>query len=138
MAVEQRRNGDGMNDLEFLDRFTAGDLDDFPHVDHVRMVYLQTRRAGKEDAIRFARAGLKAMAEATGHPGKYHETITMAWARLVGDKTASDPGDDFEDFIRRNPQFLRSDLLEDYYSSARLFSPEARAGFVPPDVQPLP
>ena len=127
-----------MNDLEFLDRFARGDLDDFPHVDHVRMVYLQTRRAGKEDAIRFAKTGLKAMAEASGTPGKYHETITTAWGRLVGDITASDPGNDFEDFIHKNPRFLRTDLLEDYYSRARLFSPEARARFVPPDVQPLP
>ncbi|TNC21995.1 hypothetical protein [Mumia zhuanghuii] len=127
-----------MDDLEFLDRFATGDLDDFPHADHVRMVYLQTRRAGKEDAIRFARTGLMALVEAAGNPGKYHETITTAWGRLVGDQAASDPGNDFDDFIRKNPQFLRTDLLEDYYSRARLFSPEARTRFVPPDLQPLP
>ena len=62
------------------------------------------------------RAGIRLLA-----PNKYHETRTVAWARLV---RAGHPGLD------------RRDLLDDFYSPEVLES--GRATLVEPDRRPLP
>ncbi|RKH68128.1 hypothetical protein D7W81_12990 [Corallococcus aberystwythensis] len=109
----------------------------FAHLDHVRVVYLYTRRAGREAAVELTRAGLRTLTGKLGVPEKYHETVTVAWARLVSERAAAEPGRDFTAFIDGNPRFLRKDLLEDYYSREVLFGAEARTRFVEPDQRPL-
>ena len=127
-----------MDDDVFLEGFSRGEVDGFTHLDHVRVVYLYTRRVGREAAVERTRAGLKALTGRLGVPEKYHETMTVAWARLVGERAAADAGRDFSSFIHDNPCFGRKDLLEDYYSREVLFSAEARARFTEPDLRPLP
>lgn len=127
-----------MNDSTLLERFSRGELSEFPHLDHVRVVYLHTRRAGRDAAVEFARAGLQRLTRQLGVPEKYHETVTVAWARLVGERAETGPGQDFAEFLEHNPQFHRKDLLEDYYSREVLFGAAARARFVEPDLRPLP
>jgi len=77
------------------------------------------------------------MAAASGNPGKYHETRTVAWARLVVDARAGFEGD-FDAFLARHPEFVRRDLLDDYYSPELLNSDAARLAFVDPDRRGLP
>jgi hypothetical protein len=126
-----------MEDDVFLERFSQGALNAFAHVDHVKVVYLYTRRAGPEAAIDLIREGLRALTRQLGVPEKYHETVTVAWARLVGQQAAATPGSDFAAFIHDHPRFLRKDLLEDYYTRGVLFGPEARTRFSEPDLRPL-
>ena len=127
-----------LSDSVLLERFSRGELSEFPHLDHVRVVYLQTRRVGRDAAVEFARAGLQRLTRQLGVPEKYHETVTVAWARLIGERAETEPGRDFAGFLDDNPQFHRKDLLADYYSREVLFGTDARTRFVAPDLRPLP
>lgn len=127
-----------MDDDVFLERFSRGELSEFAHLDHVRVVYLYTLRAGRDAAIELTRAGLKALTGRLGVPEKYHETMTVAWVRLVSERAAAGTGRDFTAFLHDNPCFQRRDLLEDYYSREVLFSAGARSQFIEPDLRPLP
>ena len=72
--------------------------------------------------------------------GGYHETITRAYMRLVGDFVEQDGGAD--GWSARGARLLArhgaKDHLLRYYSRERLMSPEARVGGVEPDLRPLP
>ncbi|GMU08657.1 hypothetical protein [Corallococcus caeni] len=126
-----------MDDDVFLERFSRGEVSGFAHRDHVRVVYLYTRKAGGEAAVALTRAGLRALTSRLGVPEKYHETVTVAWARLVSEQVEAAPGRDFAAFIDEHPRFLRKDLLDDYYSREVLSGAEARSRFVEPDLRPL-
>ena len=126
-----------MTDEAFLSRFEAASLPSFDHRDHVRVVFAYARRGGIEHAVARAREGLRRFAAAHGEPGRYHDTLTTAWARVVGHH-AMHGGDDFDAFLAAHPRLLERDLLSAHYSRARLFSPAARAGFVEPDLLALP
>ena len=43
-----------------------------------------------------------------------------------------------DDFIRQTPLLLDSRIMLTHYSTERLFSPQARAAFVQPDLDPIP
>ena len=69
----------------------------------------------------------------------YHETLTLAWARLIAARMGScGEGEDFAAFIRRHPDLLTSAAILRYYSRERIFSLRARREFVLPDLEPLP
>ena len=127
-----------MDDAQYLDRFARGEIDDLPHEGHLRAVYLHTLRSGAESAVHFARAGLQQITRRMGVPQKYHETITVAWSRIVADHAERDPREDFESFLDAHPRLRRRDLLDEHYTRERLFSDDARARFVEPDLAPLP
>jgi hypothetical protein len=57
---------------------------------------------------------------------------------VVGHHAVATDPQPFEDFLTANPQLLKRDLLSAHYSRELLFSPEARASFVEPDLLPLP
>jgi hypothetical protein len=71
-------------------------------------------------------------------PGRYDETLTTAWARVVGHCALRALEDDFEAFLAAHPRLLERDLLCAHYSRERLFSEAARAAFVEPDLLALP
>lgn len=127
-----------LTDAEFLERFEAGRLDRFGHREHVRMAFAYVRRDGADAAVEAARRGIRAMAERAGAPGKYHETLTVAWVRAVAHFARAEPDASFEELLARRPQLLRGDLLAHHYSDAVLFSAAARAGWVDPDRVALP
>jgi hypothetical protein len=124
-------------DDEFLARFEAHALDAFSHRDHVRLAFAYARRGGVGAAVEGAR-GIRAFAEAHGAPRKYHETMTVAWARVVGTLAVASPESDFDAFLAAHPELQRRQLLSAHYSDARLFSEQARTTFVEPDRAPLP
>jgi hypothetical protein len=127
-----------MTDEAFLARFEAASLDSFGHRDHLRVVFAYARRGGVEHAVARAREGLRRFAAAHGEPGRYHETLTTAWARVVGHHALRAGEDDFDAFLAAHPQLLERDLLGAHYSRPRLFSEAARAAFVEPDLVALP
>ena len=124
-----------MTDEEFIDAFEAGRLRAFTHRDHVRMAFVYARAGGAEHAVANARAGIARLAAGTS---KYHETLTVAWARAVAHMSARSDAHSFDGFLSEFPQLERRDLLSAHYTRERLFSDEARAGFVEPDLRPLP
>ena len=70
---------------------------------------------------------------------KYHETMTRAWIMAVRHFMEISPDcDSSEAFIERNPRMLDSKIMMTHYSASVLFSDEARARFVEPDLSPIP
>ena len=70
---------------------------------------------------------------------KYHETLTRAWILAVRHFMAISPvADSAADFIERNPMLLDSKIMLTHYSAEVLFSPEARARFVEPNLDAIP
>ena len=126
-----------MNDSEFIRRFEANDLDGFSHRDHIRLAFAYARRGGVRAAIDGAR-GIRRFAEAHGATRKYHDTMTVAWARVVGRLAVDSAPLPFGAFLDAHPELLRRDLLSAHYSEGLLFSEQARASFVEPDLAPLP
>jgi hypothetical protein len=136
-----------MDDGEFLRAFEAAtiSLADWKHGDHVRMAYLYLRDRPFEEALSCIRGGIQALLSGQGHASTassgYHETITVAWAHLIAASMKHHPeaaDADFATFVAANPHLLAKSLLRLYYTKQRVSSAEARAGFVAPDIAPLP
>lgn len=125
-----------LSDEEFLARYEAHALEDFSHEDHVRMAFAYARRGGEDAAVRGARR-IRGLAEALGASGKYHDTVTVAWARIVARLAATSSAPSFEEFLRQHPQLRQRDMLGAFYSRDLLLSAPARAAFVEPDLAPL-
>lgn len=123
-----------MDDDELVTGFDSGTLPGFPHESHVRLAFAKLQRMPEAEALACVRAGIRAMAAKAGKPEAYHDTRTVAWFRLIAG--AAGGGTSLE-FLAGHPEFLRRDLLDDFYSPALLNSPEARADFIEPDLLPL-
>ncbi len=133
-----------LNDAEFLERFDAGTLDPatFDHTSHVRVAWLCLRRAPFHDAIGRVRRGLELLTIAAGTPQRYHETITVAYARLI-DRQMRGIGPDagWEEFQVLSPDLFAPGgaAVKALYPPDVLESVEARTSFVPPpawDIEP--
>jgi hypothetical protein len=126
-----------LSDDEFLARFEARALEEFSHRDHLRVAFAHARRGGPEAAVDGARR-IRGLADALGAPGKYHETMTVGWARLVGSLAVDSEPLPFPAFFAAHPELLRRDRLSVHYSHELLSSERVRAAFVEPDLTPLP
>src|SRR5437660_8448384 len=134
---------DPITDDEFLAAFEACTLDEFHHRDHIKIAYLYLRRHPLDDAITKVRAGLQALAAAWGAPVDdlergYHETMTLAWVRLVHqaltDRGAAESADAFCD---QQPKLMQKTHLQLFYTRERLITWEAKRQFVEPDLSPF-
>lgn len=112
----------------------------FNHRAHVRLAWLCLREQGSlDEGLDRIRVLIRDYAKALGAAGKYHETMTKAWAELVWSAARRTPeARTFEALVQANPDLLDSRRLSLHYTEARLHSPEAKAGWLPPDVSPLP
>jgi len=126
-----------LSDDVFIERFEAHELSSFTHRDHVRVAYVYALRGGTAAAVDGARR-IRGLAEAAGDAGKYHDTITVAWAHVIAHLVACSAPGSFETFLDAHVRLLDRRLLSAHYSDGLLFSPTARAGFVEPDLAPLP
>jgi hypothetical protein len=126
-----------VTDEELLHRFEHHSLDAFSHRDHLHVAYAYARRGGTKAAVEGARR-IRTFAEAAGDTAKYHETMTVAWARVVAHLVETHPAGSFEDFLAAHPMLQDRRLLRAHYSDERLFSVDARARFVEPDLLELP
>ncbi len=144
---------DGLDDAALLSAFHACTIpnEQWTHRRHVRVAYLLLRDAGFAEASAGFTAGLRRLNAANRVPESpsrgYHETITRAWLALVAAAVRSEAGTAAEDcgsdrasdaFLDRHPALLDPRLLGRHYSHDRLFSPEAKSAWVPPDRAPLP
>jgi hypothetical protein len=127
-------------DRDFIATFeqAAFSKHDFPHRAHVRMAWLYIRQLGVDGAVDHASDGIRRLAHAHGHTTLYHDTLTRAWVYLIADKVASPPVEDFDVFLAAHPELLDKQLLFQHYSSELLYSADARAHWVAPDLRPIP
>ena len=120
-----------MTDAEFLSAFEDTTLEPFHHRDHLRVTFLYLRQFGERETKERLAAAILRYAAARNASEKYHQTITLAWIRLVA--AASKTMQDFDAMLAAHPDLLDKNLLERYYSPELLKSPEARARWVEPD-----
>ncbi len=127
-----------ITDDELLAAFEAGREPEggFHHREHLRVAWLYLGRDPWPTALgRFAE-GLKRFAIAQGHPGLYHETVTVAYFLLIHERMAqAETESTFDAFVAGHPELLgwKPSILDRYYEAATLASDLARRVFVMPD-----
>lgn len=129
-------------DEEFLQMFEQCSLDGkcWTHVAHVRMAWLQMERSSSfEEALERIRNGIVAFNSSVQSVG-YHETITVAFARLIHHKRQTEPTKTWQEFIVKHSDLVSKEnpILHSYYSPEALKAQDAREKFVEPDLNPLP
>lgn len=140
------------SDATFIKEFEAQrwPLERWHHRDHIRLAYLYLRMYPFNEAAAKLREGIRAHNSAHGIPDAptmgYHETMTIAWLRLVEamlheygppppDTTSGDTG---EAFCDAHPELSQKKTLRLFYSKDRFMSPQAKTLFLEPDLAPLP
>jgi hypothetical protein len=130
------------DDRRFRDDFEAGRLPPahFDHRAHVRLAYVYLAEHDADTATARMRAALLGFLRHHRIPmSKYHETMTRAWILAVRHfMETSTPRASADAFIDANPRLLDAKIMMTHYSATLLFSPEARAQFVEPDLGPIP
>lgn len=133
-----------MNDVEFLRAFEKCTLTpaDWTHEAHVRMAWLYLTHEPYDSALTLIRAGIQNLnARVLKKDLAYHETITVAFARLIESARRTLPAaHSLSDVKLHAPDLFDRQLsaVLKYYSRERLFSAESRAGWLEPDLVPLP
>jgi hypothetical protein len=112
----------------------------FDHRGHLRLAYVYLAESDTESAVASMRAALLVFLRHHGvDVSKYHETITRAWILAVRHFMEISPAASSADaFIDANPILLDSKIMLTHYSAELLFSEEARARFVEPNLDRIP
>ena len=130
------------SDRRFQEDFELGRMTpaQFDHRAHVRLAYVFLAERDAEAATgSMKEALLKFLAHHGIDPAKYHETMTRAWILAVQHFMQRSGGSaSADEFIDNNPRLLDARIMMTHYSAGLLFSPEARARFVQPDLQEIP
>jgi len=102
------------------------------HSEHVRLGYeMLGRYPFGEAAARFSR-GLKLIAAKAGRPDVYHETITVAFLAVIGERRVRGGHDSWDNFKDKNGDLLDKHCLEEWYGAEQLGSDLARRTFCLP------
>jgi len=127
-------------DEQFLAAFEAGKIanQDFHHRDHLRLAWIQIRRLGPDRAADTVAGAIRQFAAHHGHAGRYHETMTRFWVRVVGMGITSHPTVSFDDLLAAEPHLLDKNLPFRHWSRERMGSDEARRQWIEPDVRLMP
>jgi hypothetical protein len=124
-----------MMDQDFLTALERCELEAeaFTHAAHVRAGYLYLRACGFDSALGRMRCAIQRYAAHLGQPGKYHETVTVAYLALIHERLSEGgEGADWGSFRERNPDLLDRDLLLRHYRRSELESDLARRTFILP------
>ncbi len=113
---------------------------EFNHRAHLRLAYTYLVDFETEAALQRMKDAIFGFLLHHGiDPRKYHETLTRAWIMAVRHFMEKPPvATSFDEFAAQNPVMLDSKVMLTHYSSAHLFSDDARSTFVEPDLDPIP
>jgi hypothetical protein len=133
------------SDRQFLRSFENGTLPfaEWHHRAHLKVAYLYLRELAFDEALARARTNIQRYNAATNTPETlergYHETMTVAWMRLV-EFTLSEygPAASADEFLAAQEHLANRKALRFFYSRDRLRSWQAKGDFVEPDITPLP
>jgi hypothetical protein len=128
-------------DEVFLGRFERCELPEaeWTHLAHIRVAWVCLSILPADAALQRIRKGiLRYNTDVLQRRHKYHETVTVAFTRIVADRIRA--GENWEDFAQRIDDLLNTEmpLLLRYYSKNRLLSNAARDGFLEPDLEKIP
>lgn len=134
----------GLDDL--VTRFLAGTLprEEWTHTAHLAVGLWHVHAYGSDGAIERLRLGIRALNDRHGTPNTdtsgYHETITVAYVRLIEQFLATAiPSRPLADRLREllsGPLAERA-FLGRFWSQDVLMSPAARREWTPPNLRPL-
>jgi hypothetical protein len=130
-----------MTDEEFLRALEACELPEeaFGHLAHVRAAYLNLLGGDFAGALTRTRRSLRNFTAHLGKPGRYHETMTVAYVALIQQHIYErGNGGGWTTFARENPELFRPGLLQHFYSAQQLQSEMARRVFLLPHQVPSP
>jgi hypothetical protein len=133
-----------MSDVDLIAAFECGVLprEAWNHRAHVRVAYFYASQHGLEAAVARMRIGVHALNAAHRVPEAvdrgYHETITVAFLRLIFAACRQQSFQSSAEFCAAHPELMTKNTLLLYYSRERLMSLAAKAAFVEPDLEPLP
>ena len=130
------------NDRDFRTEFEACRFPpaEFSHRAHIRLAYVYLTEHDTDRAHQLMQHALLTFLQYHGVAvSKYHETITRAWIMAVRHFMENSLGSESsETFMENNPRMLDSTIMMTHYSAEVLFSDEARAKFVEPNLSPIP
>ena len=132
---------EGVDEEAFVESFERCQYpnDRFKHADHVRLAWIYIRRHGVDEAEQRIAQSIRAFAGSLGHGEKYHETMTVAWLRLVYSAHCATPKiEDFREFISLHRWLADKRSLNTFYSQRLLETAQARRFYVDPDLRSLP
>jgi hypothetical protein len=112
----------------------------FNHQAHLRLAYIYLSEHPTETAYQMMRNTLLNFLECHGlDKSKYHETMTRAWMMAVRHFMKNTPDSESSaSFMDKNPMLLDTKIMLTHYSAEVLFSNEARATFLGPNLDPIP
>ncbi len=129
-----------MTHTEFLTAFKTCTFTrtEWTHAAHIRMAWLYLQELPVAEALDRVRKGIQKLNAKIGSPDGYHETITVAFVRVIAARIEA--GEPYEAFQSRHADLYDRALpaLLRHYSKELLMSPAARATDVAPDREPLP
>lgn len=130
---------------QFLLAFKQGLIlkEEWTHEAHIRMGWLYLNQHGSwQVALPLVRCGIQHLNQAYGNLTGYHETLTVAFLRIINARIVrhvpmiTEP--DWDRFKSENPDLFDRRLMLRYYQPETLLSGQARQEFVPPDCQCFP
>jgi hypothetical protein len=116
---------------------------EWKHRAHLKVAYLYLCQYPFAQALERVRENIKRYNAATNTPETldrgYHETVTMAWLRLVQCTLVEyGPAASADEFLEAQEHLLNRKALRFFYSRDRIMTWQAKAEFVTPDLTPLP
>jgi hypothetical protein len=133
------------DDAQFLRAFEECTLPfvEWKHRAHLKVAYLYLCTMPFADALARTRTNIQRYNGATNTPESldrgYHETVTVAWLRLVNWTLREHGAEASADaFLEKHEHLLNRKALRFFYSADHLRSWKAKAEFVEPDLTPLP
>ena len=130
-----------LSDAEFLTQFESLLLDPglFSHEAHLRLGWLYIHKFGIHAALQDIPIQIQKFATRYGDPDKYHHSLTVSAVHTIHHFYNRSNKTTFQDFLNEFPRLTHSfkSLLLSHYSSAKLFSSEAKRTFVQPDLIPF-
>jgi hypothetical protein len=118
---------------EFGQRLLDG-YEQFGHREHLHMTWSYLRRGEPERVLPF----LRYVAKSHGGTEKLNVTMTRFWVEATAHAIASSAAAEFDELLERVPHLLDKQLPFRHWSRERMFAADARAGWVEPDLRPLP
>jgi hypothetical protein len=133
-----RRNVTDAYIESFVQAFEYGSLSksEWTHSRHLVMALSYLRRHKRDEATTLIRDGIRRHNESLENVTGYHETITLAWVAVIERFLATRDLDLPMSVLTGEllGQCCDTDYRLRFYSRERLFSDEARACWVPPDL----
>jgi len=130
-----------MDDREFLRAFHEGSLPgtELRHRGHLRLAWLVLKSHPRREAEEIIAREIPRFAEFQGAAGKYHETQTRFWVRVIAHALAEGPdATGIDELIESFPILLEKDHPYRHWSKEVFDSLESRKHWIPPDLKPLP